>query len=319
MRPRLVLAALLAAALGAGLLAVPAARHHLAQLGSQARAAAGVPAEPGLRSTAQKAPPWPVLRVPEQPVTVPAGITLTGWSLLDRRTGQLVGHSDGAATARNNVESMIKPWIAADYLTRLVKAGRQPSAKDLADLRTMIIRSDDDLADHFAHATVGSLKGYEAVRIRLNQVCGVHSDTKNAKWWAYTTLTPDDAARLGLCLADGRAAGAYTEQLLGWMREVTGDVTDQHATYGGGRWGIIDALPDILAAVTSIKNGWEPEIQGTVWHVNCLAITPDNALAIMVQYPWTAPDNDWRHATNLADGAAACKDIAAQLVTVPTA
>lgn len=317
MRPRLVFTMLLVAALGAGLLAVPTVRRELASLGGQARAAAGVPQGPSYQTVAQKAPPWPLLRVPQQPVAVPDGITLTGWSLLDRKTGQLVGHSDNAGVAKNDVESMIKPWIAADYLSRLTAAGRQPTAKDLADLRTMIIRSDDDLADHFAHATVGKLKGYDAVRIRLNQVCGLQTLTKNAKWWSYTTMTSDDAAKMGFCLASGKAAGAYTDQLLGWMREVQGAVTDQHATYGGGRWGIIDALPPILADQTSIKNGWEPELEGNVWHVNCLAITPDNTLAIMVQYPWTAPGNDFHQAANLAAGADACAKITAQLVVVP--
>jgi hypothetical protein len=318
MRFRLVLAMLVLAALGAALLAVPAVRTKLASLGTQARAAAGVPADSGPRTTAQAAPPWPVMRVPDQPVAVPAGITLTGWSIVDRRTGKPVGHSDQADTATNDVESMIKPWIAADYLTRLTQAGKKPSAADLADLRTMIIRSDDKLADHFAHATVGSMRGYDAVRTRLAKVCGVQTGTKNATMWSYTTMTPDGAAAMAQCLADGRAAGAYTEQLLGWMREVQGDVSDQHATYGGGRWGIIDALPDIIAPLTSIKNGWEPEIEDHVWMVNCLAITPDDTLAIMIQYPWTAPDDDWHNATNLAQGADACKAIAGQLIYTPS-
>ncbi len=317
--PRLPLAMLIVAALGGALLAVPGARHQLADLGGQARAAAGVPAGPSYQLAAQKAPPWPVMRVPQQPVTVPSGITLTGWTLLDRKTGALVGHSDAASTAENDVESMIKPWIAADYLTRVTAAGKQPTAKDLADLRTMIINSDDDRANHFDHATVGKLRGYDAVRARLNQVCGLHAGTKNANMWSYTTLTSDEAAALGQCLADGRAAGPYTEQLLGWMREVQGPVTDQHATYGGGRWGIIDALPDLISGLTSIKNGWEPEIEGRVWNVNCLAITPDNVLAIMIQYPWTSPTTNWQDANNLAAGADACKTIAAQLVFVPDA
>jgi hypothetical protein len=142
-------------------------------------------------------------------------------------------------------------------------------------------------------------------------------------------MTPDDAARYGLCVADGRAAGTYTDQVLGWMREVTGAVGDQvhnrSVHTGGGRWGIIDGLPPELAAEASIKNGWEPENDTHDWHVNCLAILHDYVLTVMVRYPWTAsnipPNTDWAHQylyfDNLETGADACKAVATQLVTVP--
>jgi hypothetical protein len=283
MRPRLVYVLLLCAALGAALLAVPDMRAQLRQLGGRARAAAGVPAGPQYRV---------ILRIPEGGVTAPAGLKFFGWALFDRKTGQLIGHSDNAGTGTNYTESMIKVWIAADYLTRVTKAGNKPTQKDLTKLRSMIIHSDDDIAQDYWIAD-----GRESVITRLNQTCGTHAGTHERRRWAATTMTPDDAARYGLCVADGRAAGAYTEQVLGWMREVTGAVGD----------------------------GWEPENDTHDWHVNCLAILHDYVLTVMVRYPWTAsnipPGTDWGHQflyfDNLETGADACKAVATQLVTVP--
>jgi hypothetical protein len=324
MRPRLVYPLLLTALLGAVLLAVPGVRHELTDLGGRARAAAGVPVGPGYELAAQKAPPWPILRVPEGGVTAPAGMDFFGWSLFDRKTGQLIGHSDNAATSTNYTESMIKAWIAADYLSVTAKAGKTPSQSDLTKLHDMIIHSDDTIAQHYYVAD-----GKDSVIKRLNTTCGTHATIHTAGHWSYTNMTPDDAAHYGLCVADGRAAGKYTDQLLTWMREVEGGVDDQvHSPKmhtGGGHWGIIDGLPGELAAEASIKNGWEPENDTHDWNINCLAILHDYVLTVMVRYPWTAsnipPGTDWAsqylYFDNLQPGADACKSVATQLVTIP--
>ncbi len=312
MRPRLVIALFAAAAVGAALISVPPVRAGLARLGARAPSANWV--APPFILAAQKAPPPPTLGLPAGPVTVPAGLTVAGWSLLDVATGRLIGHSDNAGTMANYTESMIKAWIAADFLGRAATAGTTPGRTDLDQLKSMIIHSDDNIASHYYN-----LGGQDAVMGRLNRVCGLRTTVAMAGWWSYTRMTPDDAARYGLCLASGTAAGPYTGQLLGWMRQVTGGVADQAADghTGGGRWGIIDGLPPSLASQASIKNGWEPENENHVWHVNCLAILPTRVLAIMVRYPWVAPDDDWHHATNLATGATACQALTTQLVVAP--
>jgi hypothetical protein len=324
MRLRLVLAMFVLAALGAASLAVPAVRLKLAAVGDRARAAAGVPADSGPQTTAQKAPPWPIMRVPQSGVTAPTGMDFFGWSLWDRKTGQPIGHSDNADTATNYTESMIKAWIAADFLSRTVAAGKAPSQKDLTDLRDMIIHSNDKIADHYY-----GLDGKDAVIKRLNNACGTHATIHESGHWSYTNMTPDDAARYGLCLGNGKAAGKYTDQLLGWMREVEGGVNEQvhnpSVHVGGGRWGIIDGLPPELVSEASIKNGWEPENDTHDWNINCLAITHDYVLTVMVRYPWTAsnipPGTPWEkqflYFDNLQPGADACKSVATQLVTVP--
>jgi len=324
MRPRLVYALLVVAVLGAALLAVPGVRHELASLGTQARAAAGVPVGPTWQLADQSAPPIPVMRVPEGGVTTPPGLNFFGWSLLDRKTGQTIAHSDNAATATNYTESMIKVWIASDFLSRTVKAGKKPTQHDLDQLRLMIIHSDDTIAQHYY-----VLDGKDAVISRLNQTCGTHATIHTPGHWSYTNMTPDDATRYGLCVANGAAAGDYTAQVLGWMKAVEGGVDDQVHTprvhTGGGHWGIIDGLPPQLAAQASIKNGWEPENDTHDWNVNCLAIVDDYVLSVMVRYPWTAsnipPGTDWAHQylyfDNLQPGADACRSVASQLAYVP--
>jgi hypothetical protein len=89
------------------------------------------------------------------------------------------------------------------------------------------------------------------------------------------------------------------------MRNVRGGVADQiSVTQQGGRWGIIDALPASLAAVTSIKNGWTQYPDG--WHVNCMAITSDWVLNVMV-----------RTGRGLQTAANDCKSVAATLLVTP--
>jgi hypothetical protein len=114
-------------------------------------------------------------------------------------------------------------------------------------------------------------------------------------------MTPLDASRYGECIADGRAAGPkWTAWILEAMTEIRGDIDDQETDKEGGRWGIIDGLPDVLADTLSFKNGWTLYVDG--WHVNCLAINPRWVLAVEV------------HASSLKSSAAVCASVARQLV-----
>ena len=67
---------------------------------------------------AQAAPPPPTLHA--APVVTPTSPTFErfGWAFLDRRTNTVVG-SANRDTMQNTTESMVKPWLAADYLSRL--------------------------------------------------------------------------------------------------------------------------------------------------------------------------------------------------------
>ncbi len=320
MRPR-TLALLCAAVLGAAvLLAIPlrSAVHGLAA----AEPAPGAPASTAASGTGggtgdanvaqQAAPPPPNLMLPANPAAVTApGTNFFGWTLIDRRTGQSAG-SANQETATSTTESMIKAWIAADYLRHQAST---PSPATLAQLNTMIIDSDNTIA-----TTYYQRNGGDASISELIKLCGLKQTQPPslANEWSYTTMSPADAARMGLCIAQGTAAGPqWTNWLLDAMKNVRGTVDQQQPTTGGGRWGIIDGLPTNLVATTSIKNGWTAQVYDHNWHVNCLAINPDWVLAIEIHYRWTSPNDDWHQADNLKQGADTCAAVTRQLVGTP--
>jgi hypothetical protein len=260
----------------------------------------------------QAAPPGPNLLLPADPSTIKApGTNFFGWTLIDRRTGKSTG-STNQETATSTAESMIKTWIAADYLRHQTTA---PNSATLAELTTMIIDSDNAVATKYYR-----LNGGDPSIIELIKLCGL-KDTRVpylADEWSYTTMSAADAARMGLCIANGTAAGPqWTNWLLDTMKHVRGTVDQQQVTTGGGRWGIIDGLPANLVADTSIKNGWTAQVYDHNWHINCLAINPDWVLAIELDYPWTSPNGTWQQANNLQQGADTCASVTRQLVGVP--
>jgi len=303
MRLRVVLATFLAALLGALVLSVPAGRAALAGIGSHARSAVGA-AGPPYRSTAQLAPPLPVLKA--APVTITARTTFFGWALLDRKSGQITG-SDNAKTGTTSTESMVKAWIVADYLRTHPDTGDDT----LSELRQAIVDSNDDAAQKYYQ-----LGGSNAVIQRLISTCGLTRTTiGRSGWWSYTMMTPQDAVAYGECLANGAAAGPkWTTWLLKTMRDVQGTVEDQVADQrtGGGRWGIIDTLPWDLAPDTSIKNGWTYLFADGTWHVNCLAVHQDFVLAVMVRYPAA------NSIAGLRIGDGVCQSVTSQLTYAPT-
>jgi hypothetical protein len=121
-------------------------------------------------------------------------------------------------------------------------------------------------------------------------------------------MSAEDAVKMGLCVADGRAAGPqWTKYVLSEMRQVRGGVKDQPPGFeptGGGRWGIIDGLPADVVPTVSIKNGWTPLKDG-LWHVNCLAVQDEFVLAVQVRYPISK---------GLQYGADVCRSVTQQLV-----
>jgi hypothetical protein len=260
----------------------------------------------------QSAPPAPDLVLPADPSRITApGTNFFGWTLIDRPTGQSSG-SANQQSATSTTESMIKAWIAADYLRHQTTA---PSSATLAELTTMIIDSDNNMATKYYR-----LNGGDPSITELVKLCGL-TNTKMpylANEWSYTTMSPADAARMGLCIANGTAAGPrWTNWLLDTMKHVRGTVDQQQVSTGGGHWGIIDGLPANVVPDASIKNGWTAQVYDHNWHINCLAITPNWVLAIELQYPWTSPNGDWQQANNLQQGADTCASVTRQLVGLP--
>ncbi|HKT01651.1 MAG TPA: hypothetical protein VJT31_19170 [Rugosimonospora sp.] len=305
MRPRLVLLMLLVAALGAVVLAVPATRTGLSQLGKRTRATVtGTPVADsvGLRLAAQAAPPPPTLH--SAPVSINTSTAFFGWALLDRGSGTITGSANDE-TGHNTTESMIKAWIVSDYLRTHPNTG----TTTLNELKLAILDSNDDVAQKYYQ-----IDGGNVVVQRLISMCGLRHTTIKTGWWSMTQMTPADAVRYGLCVASGKAAGTkWTSWVLQTMHNVRGTVNDQPADQktGGGRWGIIDGLPTSLAAQVSIKNGWTFIFADNLWHVNCLAILPSSVLVVMMRY--AAPDS----VTGLKVGAGICASVTRQLVYTP--
>ncbi|MEV4507619.1 hypothetical protein AB0K00_01500 [Dactylosporangium sp. NPDC049525] len=196
----------------------------------------------------------------------PVSVNATGfwsWTVLDRRTGAMAG-SDNAATTQRTA-SMIKAWLASDYLRRTPN----PSTSNLRQLTSMIRNSDNTAASYF-----WGLNGRSASITRLVQMCGL-TDSKAYIDWASTMVSARDAARMGACIGDGRAAGAkWTDWVLNEMRNVS----------SSQEFGVVPALPAAEKASTAVKNGWIVRSDGK-WHVNCMAIGTEWVLSVLTVYP----------------------------------
>jgi hypothetical protein len=225
-------------------------------------------------------------------VTV-AGDTFLSWALMDRRTGQIWGSSTMDQTTWT--ASMIKAWLAADYLRQATERHETPGADILHTIEIMIRDSDNDAA-----STVYELDGEAASINRLISICGLTDSSPNPAGWAVTNLSARDTVRMGTCVAGGTGAGPqWTDWLLTQMRGVRGE----------GDFGIRDALPAAQAATTAIKNGYEDFSGDGLYHVNCLAIGDTWTLAVMQQYQPTA---DWD--TDFPRGEKGCTQVAAELL-----
>jgi hypothetical protein len=204
------------------------------------------------------------------------------WAGLDRRTGQLVSSGDRTNTS----ESMVKPWIVADHLRRVAENGDAPTAEEL-EYGERAIRDSDDVGAEVLY----NVGGGDAVIERMIDMCGLTDTTVVPGWWSRTETTATDAVRVGECLVNGTAAGPeWTDWVLEQMRQVRGSTKpeDQRMDerFEGGHWGVIDGLPaDLPADQVAIKNGWTRIGDTNSWHLNCLAVTQDWVLAVLMRYP----------------------------------
>ncbi|HEY2670129.1 MAG TPA: hypothetical protein VGJ07_07095 [Rugosimonospora sp.] len=288
------------------LLLVPATRTQLEAFGTHSKAVAA--ANPGqspvalAKIAAQAPPPLPILSAPVNPASVTSGskaTTFFAWAFLDLSTNKVTG-SANSATGTNSTESMVKAWIASDYL----RTHPSPSSAVQNDLHLMIINSNDDIAQEYYVKGGG-----DADMKRMVTMCGLTHTTIRSGWWSLTQMPPQDAVKYGKCVADGTAAGKqWTPWILDQMRHVQGSVADNNpkdVKVQGGHWGIIDGLPANLVASTSIKNGWTD--YGGSWHVNCLAINPAWVLSVMMR----------TNTDSLQTAANVCASVARQLTVTP--
>ncbi|RQX14634.1 hypothetical protein DDE19_22815 [Micromonospora ureilytica] len=310
MRSRVTLVLAITAVVLGGVLLVPTA---YARLASDDSGGGGGGGTSSVAAPAPAPPPPPTLAA--GPVSVSFKGEFFSWALLDRKTGKVSGSPN--MTATSTTESMIKAWIVSDYLRQL--GNKEPPAEKMKYATAAIRDSNDDAANWLYAAAGGSYKVLPGgqpgpVIKRAISICGL-TDTKRGNvphfegWWSFTRMSPRDAARLGDCIADGKAAGPkWTKWVLNEMANVRGSVAKQQDRSGGGRWGIIDGLPKSITSQgpVSIKNGWTPIYDEGNWHVNCLAVTGKWSLAVMLRYPVRS---------GLDYGAKVCASVATQLVT----
>jgi hypothetical protein len=232
----------------------------------------------------------PLLRARPVAFTAPESTAgFQSWALLDTRTAVISGSDNSSATS--DTVSMVKAWLAADYLRIAAQRRQRPAAARLTELSVMIRDSDNDAAQD-----IYQLNGSTASIQRLIRMCGLTDSAAVPELWSETRMSPRDAVRMGACVADGRAAGPqWTRWLVNEMRHVRGE----------GRFGVVNALPTAAAATTAIKNGWLLRDTDGLWHVNCLAVGDGWALAVMMRY---AASLGFEH------GGEVCESVATQLM-----
>lgn len=300
MHPRVILAAVLASLVVGGTVAVSALL-------------AGDPGRGALVKPNRDADPRPAAApaptdAPVQP-TVDVTVEIDGflsWAMLDRANGTT--HTSPNATETSSTESMIKVWLVADHLRQVAERGARPEDRDLRDAQLAIRDSHNAAAQRLYVAG-----GQDAMVERMIEICGLTETfipEGGSGWWSRTQMSAVDATRLGQCVADGAAAGPdWTDWLLAEMRTVRGSTADADQrpdeNFEGGRWGIIDGLPEpVVARGVAIKNGWTRIGADSSWHLNCLAITDEWVMAVMMRYPAEY---------SLDYGAQRCASVATQL------
>jgi hypothetical protein len=232
------------------------------------------------------APKATVPLVHAAPVSINTGAYFS-WSVMNRNTGEVT--SSPNANVTNVTASMIKAWLASDFLRRKAEKNQTPGSNDMHELTIMIRDSDNNAASYFYR-----LNGNGAGINRLISMCGL-TDTKAVIDWAHTLMSSRDIVKMGDCIGDGTAAGPkWTDWVLNEMRSVR----------GAGKFGPIQVLPGDEATKVAIKNGWVIKSDGK-WHINCMAVGDDWVLGVMTVYP---------SSKGMGAGIDICKSVTTQLM-----
>ena len=263
-------------------------------------ASAADPVSDGSADVAATPTPTPVplpFRAAEVTLESVATKGFLSWALMDRRSGEIVGSANMQATS--TTASMIKAWLASDYLRRAAENGQTPSTSRLADLEKLIRDSDNDAADR-----TYSADGKTASIERLISMCKLTDSKAVPGLWSNTNISARDTVRMGACIADGHAAGEkWTPWILDMMRKVRGT----------GDFGIRKALPAAAQTQVAIKNGWLLRDEDHNWHTNCLAIGDTWVLSVLQRYPSQGTyEADFQHTADV------CQKVATQLLNPAT-
>ncbi|HZM74762.1 MAG TPA: serine hydrolase [Candidatus Limnocylindrales bacterium] len=192
------------------------------------------------------------------------------WALMDRRDGALIGSANFAQT--NRTCSMIKSWIATDYL----RQKPSPSSARLADIEIMIRDSDSVSADRLMNE-IGRVPSFT----RMRDLCKT-TDFTPKNTWSQAVVSARDMCRVGDTIAKGAIANPkWTEHVLGLMRTVR-----------RGGWGVREAFPAAEHPNIAIKNGWDTTSAQGTYHANCLAIHQRWVMVVLTRYPLKISANE---------------------------
>lgn len=247
--------------------------------------AAATAIDPMAPSTSSSASPSAVRRM-SAPPRLTVNIKSPGflaWAVVDRRNGRMGGSANAAAGS--DTMSTIKVWLAADYLTNI---DPDPTVKRIGELKSMIVNSNNNVA-----TATYRRNGTEASIHRMVSTCRL-TDSSPRDRWSTTVVSARDLARLGDCIADGRAASPrWTEWLLTQMRNIR----------GASDFGARTIFAEPTRSQIAIKNGWYLR-EDKQWHMSCLAIAKTWSLAVLIRYP---------SKLGLNHGKTVCREVAAQL------
>ncbi|WP_213451478.1 serine hydrolase [Rhizomonospora bruguierae] len=255
----------------------------------------GNPASAGTAGSGATPTPTPTPTPTLPPLAVhnaPVNLTVDGWyawAMMDQRTGEIYGSKNMGSTS--GTASMIKAWIASDFLRRSAEQGVTPSKARLNEVSIMIRDSDNNAAQDLWEYVGGAPS-----ITRMVKTCKLTDSKAQKNSWSQTQVSPRDTTRLAACIADGRAAGKkWTSWLLNEMRQVR----------GVGDFGIRKAFPADEQKTIAIKNGWVTRSATGEWNVNCLAIGDGWTMGVMSRY---------EASKGYTYGADICKKVAKQLL-----
>lgn len=281
MNRRLVLAGALGLLAGGGALTAYGATRTSANLGSGAPAPKPAPEE-------KPSPTPPAFNLSAVDATGLVSLTTDAWfswALMDRKDGSLIGSANFNET--NRTCSMIKSWIATDYL----RQKPNPSSARKADIEIMIRDSDSPSADRLMNE-IGRVASFT----RMRDLCKT-TDFTPKNTWSQAVVSARDMCRVGDTIAKGAIANPqWTEHVLELMRTVR-----------RGSWGVREAFPATEQPKIAIKNGWDTTSAQGTYHANCLAIHERWVMVVLTRYPL-------KTAATETYGADVCKSVATQLL-----
>lgn len=194
-----------------------------------------------------------------------------GFTLLDRRTGEMVSGGDGGAFP---IASVAKLFIADDLLLQVAKGQRKLTPQERQSLDVMLRSSDDNAAEIF-----WSESGGNAIIGRVKARYGLSGTSApyDGHWWT-TMSTTADLVRYYDMLLDG-AGGLPPEQAALILSDLSASTPNGLDGYPQ-RFGIPDGL---FAEPVAVKQGWMPGWNGNNWlHMSTGVIGRDRRFVIAI-------------------------------------